>query len=148
LAIGLRFTVQAPAGSTEPRQIIRKFLESSARRGNYVACGLASRLCKILGDFYDHEEAANWLETAVDTGSVRARADLRDLDGKRLSKAIESFRNRGGYNMTYWDLEYVPDVHVPLEMDRVAGQIDYMGLPLSGAVKSWGRISMSIRVCL
>jgi ankyrin repeat protein len=138
LAIGLRFTVQAPAGSTEPRQIIRKFLESSARRGNYVACGLASRLCKILGDFYDHEEAANWLETAVDTGSVRARADLRDLDGKRLSKAIESFRNRGGYNMTYWDLEYVPDVHVPLEMDRVAGQNRLHGLAAFGSCEELG----------
>ncbi|KAF1992975.1 hypothetical protein P154DRAFT_583255 [Amniculicola lignicola CBS 123094] len=135
LAVGLHFTVQAPAGNTEPRQVIRKILENSARRDNYIACGLAARLYKILGDFHDHEEAANWLVTAVDTGSIHARADLRELDGKRLSKTVESFRNRGGYNMLYWDIDYLPNVHVPLEVDKVAGQSKLHGLAAFGSCK-------------
>jgi ankyrin repeat protein len=112
-----------------------KFLESSARRGNFVACGLASRLCKIHGDFPDQEEVASWMEMAVVTGSVHARADLRELDGKRLSKIMESFRNRGGYNMLYWDVDCHPDVHVPPEVDKVAGQTKLHRLAAFGSCK-------------
>ena len=71
----------------------------------------------------------------MDTGSVHARADLRELDGKRFSKLVESFQNRGGYNMLYWDMDYLPDVHVPLEMDKIAGQSKLHGLAAFGSFK-------------
>ena len=159
LVIALQYTLQASAKDTDDQHIVRKFLESSARKyrrvtdqqidqsaiteeqiyHSVVACALASRLYKLLGETLNHEEGLQWLEMAMDTGSICARADLREMSPKRLDKMLDYFRSRGGYNMLYWDMAYHPDAPVPLDTDEVPEQSRLHELAAFGSCTDLGK---------
>lgn len=137
IAIGLYFAVKATAGDMNHQQVVQEILEISANQHspvalqiggnayqqsyhNAVACDLVSRLCETLGGFRDKEEGVKWFKAAVGTGSIYARAGLRELDPDGLSKTLESFCIRGGYNMLYRDMASPPNATVPLDMKRIA----------------------------
>ena len=129
--MSFHFTLKAPAGNTDHRDV-REFLEISARRYCFVADqqlyhsiiagGLASRLRKTLGRSLDDKETIEWLGIAVDTGSLHARADLREANPEQLEKMLRSFRSRGGYNTLYRNMPYRKDGFAPQEQSKSTGQ--------------------------
>ncbi|KAG9189813.1 hypothetical protein G6011_06681 [Alternaria panax] len=136
LAVGLYFAVRAAANSENHRQVVRKILEilasqhdrvylqvdSNAHQPAYhnaIACDLMSRLCETPGEIHDRKSVTKWFEMAVDTDSIHARAGLRELDPQGLSKMLESFCSRGGYNMLYRDMAYSPSAPISLVMDEI-----------------------------
>lgn len=139
LAISLYLAVQRLARNTDHHDVVQKYLEISARQHDciapqddrnaqrrvyhsIVACDLMSRFCKTLGQPIDPQDATKWLEVAVDTGSVYARGELRELNPERLNEMLESFRKHGGYNKLYRNIAYSPDVPVLPDMDGVTAQ--------------------------
>ncbi|KAI8941751.1 hypothetical protein NX059_002955 [Plenodomus lindquistii] len=156
LAISLYFATQAQAKNTDDQHVVQKFLEISARQydriahkdernaqqkvyHSNIACDLLSRFCKTPGRSFDCEDATKWLEVAVATGSVLARADLRELDPERLSKMLESFRSSGGYNKLYRKITSSPEVLVLPDMDRLAAQVNLHELAAFGTCKELSR---------
>ncbi|KAF2726710.1 ankyrin [Polyplosphaeria fusca] len=112
LAIALNFTFRPPANSEKSIEIIVALLRSSAERGDPVSRVLSIKTAKhFLGEdaTISWDEAKEWLMSAVSTGSIHARAELKRLDSNALTNSLMTFHRAGGFNLIYWDVGVAPD---------------------------------------
>ncbi|KAF3023566.1 hypothetical protein E8E14_010894 [Neopestalotiopsis sp. 37M] len=86
--VGTLFNV-ASEGSTVARASLSDFID-------FYGIQAPAEICRHLKD---------WLEYAIEHGSILARHALQEVDPSALATSLQIFRSEGGYSELYWTME-------------------------------------------
>lgn len=115
----------------ESLQTVREILEAASAGGNSIACDLVSRFVQA-GDGSTDDVVSERLQTAVITGSVKARVDLQLVNPDLFKESLSTFQSLGGYNKAYHSMGILPGGRTFGDMERDRGYSKLQSLAVFG----------------